>query len=207
MFEVLNSYLFLNKSISIPGLGTIYLETLPSSIDISTKNLLPPLYYFRFDKYFDAPDKAFFSYLAAHKKMADYEALKWYTEFSYQLREKINLEKKVKWDAVGDLIKDYEGNIAFESSLGTPFFLQPVPAKQVIRQDAQHLLLVGDRERTNVEMNEWLHQEPFQKSQKSWWIFALILAILAIGILLFHFSSNGWNSGSFGNQQKLELDR
>jgi hypothetical protein len=207
MYKVLNSYLFLNKSISIPGLGTIYLETLPSSIDISTKNILPPLYYFRFDRYFDSPDKAFFSYLATHKKMPDYEALKWYTEFSYQLRERINQEKKVRWDAVGELIKDYEGNIGFETSLGTPFFLQPVPARQVIRQNAQHVLLVGDRERTNKEMNEWLHHEPEQKKQKSWWIFPLILAVLALCILFFYFSSNGWNTGSFGNQQRLQLDR
>jgi hypothetical protein len=207
MFDVLNSYLFLNKSISIPGLGTIYLETLPSSIDISTKNILPPLYYFRFDKYFDAPDKAFFSYLAVHKKIPDYEALKWYTEFAYQLREKINLEKKVKWDSVGELIKDYEGNIAFESSLGTPFFLQPVPARQVIRQDAQHLLLVGDRERTNVEMNEWLHQEFELRKERPWWIFALILAAVSLGILVLYFSIRGWNMGAIGNQQPLQLDR
>jgi hypothetical protein len=207
MFDILNSYLFLNKSISIPGLGTIYLETLPSSIDISTKNILPPLYYFRFDKYFDSPDKAFFSYLATHKKMAEYEALKWYTEFAYQLREKINQEKKVKWEAVGELIKDYEGNIAFETSLGTPFFLQPVPARQVIRQDAQHVLLVGDRERTNVEMSEWLHQEPAHKKERTWWLFTLIVILIAIGILLYHFSSNGWSINSFGNQQKLELDK
>ena len=78
MFEELNSYLYQHKSISIPGLGTIYMESLPASIDSSSKNILPPLYYFRFDKYFDAPDKEFFSYLASEKNMADYEAIRWY---------------------------------------------------------------------------------------------------------------------------------
>ncbi|MES1223866.1 MAG: hypothetical protein ABUT20_50690, partial [Bacteroidota bacterium] len=97
MFEILNSYLFQHKSISIPGLGTIVMERLPANTDIGSKNFLPPLYHFRFDKYFDAPDKDFFSYLASEKNIPDYEAIKWYNEFSLELRNKIKVEEKVKW--------------------------------------------------------------------------------------------------------------
>ncbi|HEX4849893.1 MAG TPA: hypothetical protein VFV08_03755, partial [Puia sp.] len=152
MFDILNSYLFQHKSISIPGLGTIYMETLPASIDTSTKNMLPPLYYFRFDRNEDAPSRDFFSFLALHKRIADYEALKLYNEFAYTLRNEINKEERFKWEGVGELKKDTTGNVLFESSLGNPFFLQPVPARKVIHPDARHVLLVGDTERTNVEM-------------------------------------------------------
>ena len=207
MFDVLNSYLFQHKSISIPGLGTIFMETLPASIDTSTKNILPPLYYFRFDKYADAPEREFFSYLAAQKNVEDYEALKMYSEFAFELRNKINLEEKVKWEGVGELKKDYEGNILFESSLGNPFFLQPIPARKVIHPDAKHLLLVGDTERTSVEMNELLHQEEEQKVKKWWWISALVAGVIALLIILFHFSSHGWKIDSAGNQQKLEVKK
>ena len=207
MFEILNSYLFQHKSISIPGLGTIYMETLPASIDTGTKNMLPQLYYFRFDKYFDSPDREFFSYLAMHKKIADYEALKLYSEFAYGLRNTISVEEKVKWDGVGELKKDHEGNIIFESSIGNPFFLQPVPAKKVIHPDAKHVLLVGDTERTSVEMNELLHQEEDEKKRKLWWVYALIIGIIALFIILFHFSSHGWRFDAAGNQQKLEVEK
>src|SRR5215467_7455277 len=189
MFEILNSYLFQHKSISIPGLGTIYMETLPASVDTSTKNMLPPLYYFRFDKYFDAPGRQFFSFVARQKKIEDFEALKWYNEFSFDLRNKISEEGRVKWEGVGELKRDHEGNIIFESSLGNPFFLQPVPARKVIHPDAKHVLIVGDTERTNVEMSELLHTEPEEERRKSWWIFALIVGVIAIVAVILHFSS------------------
>ncbi len=207
MFDVLNSYLFQHKNISIPGLGTIYLESLPASMDTSTKNMLPPLYYFRFDKYFDAPDREFFSYLATHQNIPDYEALRLYSEFSFVLREKINREESVSWEGVGELKKNAEGNIVFESTLGTPFFLQPVPARKVVRPDAKHTLLVGDTERTNVEMNEWLQQETEPRKKSLWWVYPLIIAAIALIALLFHFSSHGWRLESAGNQQPLQVEK
>jgi hypothetical protein len=207
MFQVLNSYLFQHKSISIPGLGTIYVEALPSSIDTSTKNILPPLNYFRFDKQTDSPDRQFYSYIASQEDIPDYDALKKYNDFAFDLRERINREDQMTWDGVGVLKKDQEGNIVFETAFSSPPFYQPVPAHKVIHPDAQHVLLVGDTERTNVEMNEWLQQEQGKRTMKSWWIYALVVAIIALLIILFHFSSSGWSLDSSGNQQKLQTEK
>src|SRR5262249_14153184 len=146
-------------SISIPGLGSIYLENQPASLDNNTKNLLPPLFYFRFDKYFDSPDKEFFTYLASQLDILDYEAIKRYTEFSFNIRDEISRNGQVEWEGVGNLKRDPEGNIHFDSSIGNPLFLLPVPARKVVHPDARHMLLVGDTERTNFEMNEWLQHE------------------------------------------------
>ncbi len=96
MFQVLNGYLFQHGNISIPGLGTIHMETLPASVDTVGQNILPPLHNFRFDKYFDAPDREFFLYLSEQKGIPDFEAIKWYSEFSYDLRERIRKDEKVK---------------------------------------------------------------------------------------------------------------
>ena len=54
MWQVLNAYLFQHRSISIPGLGTIYLETMSANVDVADRTMQPPAYQFRFDKYFDA---------------------------------------------------------------------------------------------------------------------------------------------------------
>jgi len=196
----LNAYLFQHRSISIPGLGTIYLESQPASADVADRTILPPAYRFRFDKYFDAPDKEFFSYIATQRNMLDYEAIKWYSEFSFELRNRIRTEDQVSWDGVGVLKKDPSGNVTFESISGNPLFMVPTPAMRVNRQDAQHMLLVGDRERTNVQMNEWLHEEGAGRKKRSWWIIALVLGVIALAILGWHFYTNGW---SFGNQLKF----
>jgi hypothetical protein len=200
MFQVLNAYLFQHRSISIPGLGTIYLETLPANADVADRTILPPAYRFRFDKYFDAPDKEFFSYIAAQRNILDYEAIKWYNEFSFELRNRIRTEDQVNWDGVGVLKKDGSGNVIFESLSGATLFMVPTPAVRVNRQDAQHMLLVGDRERTNVQMNEWLHEEGHGRRKRSWWIIALVLGVIALAVLGWHFYTNGW---SFGNQMKF----
>jgi hypothetical protein len=203
MFNVLNNYLFQHKSISVPGLGTIYLEMLPAQSDASGKNILPPAYHFRFDKYFDAPDKDFFLHLAAEKNIPDYEAIKWYNEFSYDLRNKIRHDEKAEWEGVGVLKKDDEGNIVFESTAGTPSFLQPVPANPINRNGSA--LSSEEENDNNQSATELAYPEEFAAPKNNWWIYALVAAAVAIVVLLFHFSSNGWQPQSAGNQQTLEI--
>jgi hypothetical protein len=200
MLQVLNAYLFQHRSISIPGLGTIYLETFPANADVAERTILPPAYRFRFDKYFDAPEKEFFAFLAAQGKMLDFEAIKWYNEFSFDLRNRIRNEEAVPWEGVGVLKKDGSGNILLESATAPAFSVQPVPAMRVNRQDAVHTLLVGDRERTSGEMNEWLHEEEATRKRFPWWVIALILAVIGLTILGWHFYTHGWSTA---NQTKF----
>lgn len=200
MWQVLNAYLFQHRSISIPGLGTIYLETLPANVDVAERTMQPPAYRFRFDKYFDAPDKEFFAYIAAQRNTLDYEAIKWYNEFSFELRNRIRNEQEVSWEGVGTLKKDGSGGILFEP-LATPLlFLQPTPAMRVSRQDAQHNIVVGDRERTSGEMNEWLHEKANRRRKLAWWVIALVVAVLGLAFLGWYFYSYGWSTS---NQNKF----
>jgi len=200
MWQVLNAYLFQHRSISIPGLGTIYLETMPANVDVADRTMQPPAYRFRFDKYFDAPDKEFFAFVAVQRNILDYEAIKWYNEFSFELRNRIRAEEQVSWDGVGVLKKDGSGGVLFEPAPAPLLFLQPVPAMRVSRQDAQHSLVVGDRERTSGEMNEWLQDNARKRRRLSWWIIAVVLAVLALGFLGWYFYSHGFIAG---NQNKF----
>jgi len=196
MFAVLNAYLFQHRSISIPGLGTIYLETLPAEADVVDRTMLPPVYRFRFDKYFDAPDKEFFGYLASQQNILDFEAIKWYNEFAFELRNRVRSEDQVSWDGVGILKQDSSGNILFESVKAPAFFLQPTPAIRVQREDAQHTLVVGDHERTSGEMNEWLQEENNGRRRMSWWVIAIVLAVAGLAVLGWHFYTHGWSTGN-----------
>lgn len=196
MWQVLNAYLFQHRSISIPGLGTIYLETMPANVDVADRTMQPPAYQFRFDKYFDAPDKEFFAFVASQRNILDYEAIKWYNEFSFELRNRIRAEEQVSWDGVGVLKKDGSGGVLFEPTPAPLLFLQPVPAMRVSRQDAQHSLVVGDRERTSGEMNEWLQDNARRRRRLSWWVIAVVLAVLGLAILGWYFYSHGFSAGN-----------
>src|SRR6476469_5211820 len=197
MISTLNSYLIQHKSICIPGLGTIYLEKIPAINDFSNRQLLPPSYKYRFDKYFDAPDKEFFSFLASNQNIAEYEAIKQYNEFAYDLRDRIRKEERFDWPQVGILMRDATGEIQFKSEMIQPQFIRPVQAIRVIRQDARHAILVGDQELTTDHMSELLSEEVYVEKE-SWWIYALIILAVALVILFIYLYQHRWDFGSIG---------
>jgi hypothetical protein len=203
MYAILNKYLFLNKSIPVSGLGTICLENIPATVDASTRTVRPPAFRFRFDKFYDSPDKSLFSFLSVHQNISDYEALRQYNDFAYSLRDRLNYFHEAEWEGLGTLKKDDTGDIHFESLISKPFFLQPVPAEKVVRSNARHMMLVGDRERSNREMTDWFAEEPVH-GNRLWWLVALLGGIVAALLIMFHFSSQGWNVGSTGNQQLIQ---
>jgi hypothetical protein len=207
MVAALNSYLVQHKRLSIPGLGTIYVERVPAQTDFVNKQIIPPAYHYRFDRYFDAPDKDFFTYLAAQREIADYEAIRWYNEWAYDLRNKLRTQEEVKWENVGTLRTDVSGEVIFEPQQDLVSFLDPVPAERVIRSNAQHTMLVGDREVTNTDMTDYLNEEPVYVEKESWWIYALILATVAALVIFFHFFQNGVNRESVINQQTIRTQK
>jgi hypothetical protein len=206
MYAILNKYLFLKKSIPVPGLGTICMESQAASIDASTRSMLPPVYRFRFDKFFDSPDKDLFAYLSSQQNISDYEALRQYNDFAFSLRDRLNYFREAPWEGLGILKKDDMGEIHFESSISNPSFLKPVPAEKVVRANAKHMLLVGDRERSNSEMSNWFAEEPVH-GNRLWWLVALVGGIAACLIIMIHFSSKGWNVESTGNQQTIQVKK
>ena len=210
MIDLLNNYLAQFNKLSIPGLGTIYLERIPAQSDFINKQLLPPSYRYRFDKYFDVPDKEFFSFFAASKEIPDYEAIRQYNEWAQHFRDSITPYQAVEWKEVGKLYRDVSGEVVFESYNAVKSYLTQIPAVRVIRTNVEHTVLVGDREVSTKEMSELLGEPPpieTHVEKESWLVYALIIAAIACVVIFFHFYKNGLTPGSFGNQQKIDVPR
>lgn len=202
MIDTLTTYLVHHHSVSIPGLGTIYIERIPAQVDFINKQILAPSYHYRFDKFHDSPHKDFFHFLASSRQMPDYEAIKYYNEWATEFRNRIRNNEIISLEGVGTLEQDNSGEIVFTSQGSLAAFLNPVPAERVIRNNAQHTMLVGDRETTNVEMTERLGEETYVEKE-SWWIYALIIAAVSLVAIFFYFNKNGMNVESTGNQQRV----
>jgi nucleoid DNA-binding protein len=199
--EILNNYLFQHRSISIPGLGTLYMERIPARTDFVNRQLLPPAFTFRFDKYFDAPDKDFFGYLASKQHLPDFEVMKWYNEFAYELRTRIRNREEAVWEGLGVFQADENGDIFFVPDQRKSPSIHPVPAVRILRENSEHHLLVGDMERTNTEMPELLTEVHVER--ESWWTYALIIAAVALTICCFQLFRNGMKFSAIGNQQSV----
>lgn len=99
--------------------------------------------------------------------------------------------------------KDFGGEVVFEP-YPLPFECYPaVKAERLVRADARHSILVGDKEKTNYEMTELLHENVYVEKE-SWWIYALVLAAVGLSILFFHIYRNNMK-WSAGNQQKIHV--
>jgi hypothetical protein len=209
MMEILNSYLLQRKIINIPGMGSIYILDRAAITDFVNKQLFPSSYSFRFDKYQDVPEPGFYQYLSEKEGISENEAMDWYNDFASSLRSKIKNDGFFHWQGVGTIKKDDEGDIVIEDQVKLLPFLSPVPAKRVIRKDAKHAILVGDNEKTNVQMSELLHEPEGQiiaQEKSYWWIYAIVLAALAAGLIFYHFYEHGFRWGSTANQQKIMLE-
>jgi hypothetical protein len=210
MTDVLNSYLHQHKSINIPGVGSIYILNNPAINDFVNKRLFPGSYSYRFDKYNDVPAPDFYSYLARKNGITENEAMEWYQDFSSRIRSALNTDGYYMWPAVGQIKKDESGDLIIESQQRVLPALAPVSAKRVIRKDSKHAILVGDNEKTNVQMSEILLDteavEP-ERKRNTWMIYALILFLIAAGAIIFHFYTNGFTWRSTGNQEPLNLER
>lgn len=200
MIKFIRSYLLQHQSISIPGLGTIYVERIPAQSDFINRQLLPPSYHYRFDKYFDSPGKDFFSYLAVRKNVQDFEAIRLYNEWAQELRHDITAEKETMLEGVGKLRRDPSGEVVFEPLAKPQTYGVAVPAERIIRSNARHSMIVGDKETTTAEMSGYLQE--VHKEKPSWWIYALIIAAVALTAIFFHYYTTG-SITPFGNQQSV----
>ncbi|MBZ5855728.1 hypothetical protein [Flavihumibacter profundi] len=199
--DILNNYLYQHKSISIPGLGTLHMDRVPARTDFVNRQILAPSYTFRFDQYFDAPDKEFFGFLASHKQVPDYEAMKWYNEFSYDLRTKIRNHEEAAWEGLGSFVADENGGIFFKADPSLELRMKPVVAERIIRNNIEHQILVGDVERTSTEMPELLTETFVEK--ESWWTYAIIIAAVALSICCYQLFTNGMRFSSLVNQHTV----
>lgn len=200
--EALNRYLFHHKRLSIPGLGTLYMERVPARTDFVNARILPPVYRFRFDQYFDAPEEDLFVYLSKQLALPDYEAIRWYNEFAYGIRAKIRAEEQAIWPGLGRFVSDDRGEISFETAQ-PPFALaEPVVATRIIRQHADHAVLIGDHETTVAALSE-RSAEGIHVERESWWIYALVIAAVAISLGAYHFFMQDKDEKASGNQQEV----
>ena len=181
----LYSYLLQHLQLPLQGLGTIYVERIPARTDFANKQILPPGIKFRFDPYFDAPDHELLLYIASKEQLSDADALKWFNEWCFELRQEIKTASFVTLDKVGSLSQDISGEIIFESVDPNFAFAIPVHAERVVHQDQHHMVQVGELQWSSDEAKEHLKELEFARKD-AWWIYAAILAGLS-GILWFYY--------------------
>ena len=207
MFSHLYQFLISNQQVSLPGIGTFVIDVMPGKTDIINKVVLPPEYACRLDRSRDASGKIFFTWLASQINKSEWDAVKELNNFSFEIKKLIQDGKQVIWKGVGVLQPGDKEQINFTPEKKNFVFELPVIAEKVVRQNAEHAMLVGDKQTTSSEMTEILAHPPPAVTSSSiapaWWAIAIVLSFAAIMLIGWHFSEHGFGVTSTGTTKKI----
>ena len=198
MYTALYQYLISHQQLSVPGTGTFLLERKPAKHVFSNKRINPPVYSFALQPTESTSSKKFFNWLANTLHISDQDAALRFNDFVIDVKNQINNGGVIDWNGVGVLSKGLAGEIKFRPAETELIFEEPVAAEKVIRQNAEHMVRVGEDNKTSAEMVEMLNQPDEKKMY--WWAYALSLALLSIIFLGWYFSEYGVDVSSTDNK-------
>lgn len=202
MYAELYQYLILYKQLPVPGIGTFLLERKPAQGDFLNKQILSPVYSIGLQPNAGPPSTSFFGWLGNALGISDRDAVIRFNDFVFDMKRQITGGATIQWDGVGTLSRGLAGEIKFiDAEVVTPE--NPVAAEKVIREKAEHMIRVGEDERSSAEMTAALTKTISKKSY--WWIPALIISVLAMGFIAWYLYTNGIDVFSAGNTMKLVL--
>jgi hypothetical protein len=202
MQDTLYEFLLLNKKLSLPGIGTISLSQNSAQHDLPNKQFTAPSFYFIIGSRNDKPSKKLFDWLSASLNITEWDAIKSVNDFSFALKKKLSENGEVNWENVGMIRRDNNGDLKLDQQNILLQSEQPVTAEKVIRVKAEHTVLVGEREKTSVEMEEYFAGSPAKKNYS--WLIAVILTVLAVMFIGWYFSEKGFSTSSAGNQSVIK---
>jgi hypothetical protein len=171
--------LFQKKICRLPGIGTLSIIQHPTMSD-------------RVGEKLKAPEP--FIYFAASRENED-NIFNEFTALSELMKNDIERNGRVVLPGIGEFVKNENGGVEFIASHINPLFMPEVKAKRVIRQKEEHTLLVGDKETTNTKMTGYYQEEVLtpQTQQSRWWVWAIILGLIALATIIIYVSQNGFN--------------
>ena len=180
---------------------------MPGKTDIINKVVMPPEYACRLDRSRDASGRKFFTWLASEINKTEWDAVKELNDFSYEIKKLIQDGKQVIWKGVGVLQPGDKEQINFTPEKKNFVFELPVIAEKIVRQNAEHTMLVGDKQTTSAQMTVILAHPPAAGTPSSiapaWWAIAIVLSFAAITLIGWHFSEHGFGITSTGNTKKV----
>lgn len=198
VLTLLTKYLLQYRRISIPHVGTFELQQRPSQFNVVDKLMLPPSFVLNWNNS-DTLSEHQLAYLSAVAQSDKQKMQEELEVFGKKFKSKIQTSS-FNWNGIATIKAD-NGSIAIENDLLQIEGWQAVPAHKIMREHADHNMLVGDEQTTSQQMTSRLGKRRTKKSYAVLigWI-VLVLALLAIVFLLY---KEGFNPLSSGLKMKV----
>jgi len=201
MYDKLYQYLILHKELPVPGIGTFLLERKSAEVDFPNKKINPPSYSISMQPGSHLTGRDFFSWLAHALDITDREAIFRFNDFAFEMKKQVSEGMDINWNAVGSIKKGQGADVKFTAFASAVILEKSIIAEKVIREKPEHMVRVGEDQKTSVEMTEMLSHK--EKKKEFWWAFALAVALLATMFIGWYFSQHGVDISATANGKKL----
>ncbi len=202
MFNVLYKHLIQYKSLALPGLGTLELQKIPAISVFTDHVILPPSYKIILDDSKDTPSKSLFQYISAQTGLNEWEAIKQLNDFSFDIKNRLKQGENIVWNKVGVLSMQDNGVAVLDSPKIEYEFTEAVPAIRVIRNNINHTILRGDVEVSERFIKEDEIELAVIQENRKWWLWASILASIALLLIFLYLYNNSFELSHFFNSTK-----
>jgi len=183
MYDVIATSFFQKKSCKLPGIGQLVFTNTAAVTNFSNNQIMAPKQTITFIPVTNEKELSFNEFSAISELM----------------KRQLETNGQVIITGVGSFTQLSGGRLNFRPIYIAESFVQPVSAIPIVRQDAEHNVLVGDIETNSKAMNEKLQTRVYETVKKDWWwvwaIAGFAIAAAAIGYYIYEFGFNNLGSG------------
>ncbi len=190
MYPILYKYLLVNKQMTLPGLGVFNIKPIAAELDFVKGVLHAPQVAVHFTKDPAAVDKNLFQYLSKELGVDEWQAVRKFIDFTYIIKETIETKSVVELPGLGKLQKSVNNEIYFVKGDNLKPFANDIKLNAANDSSANlvELYVTGDNliltEETEDDKLEMIVKE---EGEDYWWVYALILALMGVGALLYYY--------------------
>ncbi|HRH51614.1 MAG TPA: hypothetical protein PLP23_22890 [Panacibacter sp.] len=184
MYQYLHKYFSLNRTLTLPGIGSFYAETQSANLDFINKTLLAPVIVIHYKSEDAIAEEKFYNFLSKESGLNKIESTDHFNFFTTNLKQQLETGTELKFQGIGTLLKNEDGFL-FKQDEALRNLFPVIAAERVIRLHAEHNIRVGEDDKTSTEMHAHLAKREVKKDQ--WWIIAIILAAVGIAAIAFYY--------------------
>ena len=207
IFRDLYEHLLRHEQLQLPGIGCLRLHRRPAEVDFRNRQVQAPVYSIQLDPEDEsASARDLAAPLSETLGLTADEALQKFSELCRGLRQRLVKGGSFQWNGVGVFRLDDAGKISLDPVGSDPELFSPVPAERIVRQDAEHLVTVGEQSRTSTEMSRMLAQTdiPGRKAVR-WWLLPLIVGLAASAFVAWYSLKQGSAMSVVSNKASLSV--
>lgn len=202
MYSELYRYLIRYNELPIPGVGTFSISRIPAVIDFTAKKIHAPVYGVNFHPDSYLPGRHFFNWLSEERKISDREAIFLFNDFAFDMKQNLEKGARISWKGVGEIKKSKQGDITLDPDKLVQE--ESIPAEKIMRLNYEHMVRVGEDQKTSGEMTELLSRSETKKN--TWWIWAIAVGIIALMFIGWYLSEHGLEGNSISNSRQFIPD-